>query len=56
MHARQSWTPPDDYGYSWLLGFYLGDGARSSAAHVQPRVTLDSRYSEVIEDLPLPCK
>ena len=51
MHAHRAWTPPDNYGYSWFLGFYLGDGCVSPVPRTfQLRVTLDNRYPEIIED------
>jgi hypothetical protein len=51
MRRDAQWKPPDAYGYSWLLGFYLGDGCVSCAGRTyQLRVVLDARYPEVIED------
>ncbi len=48
---RASWNPPDRYGYSWLLGFYLGDGCVAAGSRTyQLRVVLDGQYPEVIED------
>jgi hypothetical protein len=39
------WRPPDLYGYSWLLGFYLGDGCVASTGRsYQLRVVLDGAY------------
>jgi hypothetical protein len=51
MQADAEWTPPDAYGYSWLLGFYLGDGCVSRTRRTyQLRVVLDGRYPDVIDD------
>jgi hypothetical protein len=51
VQADADWEPPDAYGYSWLLGFYLGDGCVSSSRRTfQLRIVLDGRYPEVIED------
>ena len=51
MQADAEWKVPDAYGYSWLLGFYLGDGCVSGAGRAyQLRVVLDGRYPQVIED------
>jgi hypothetical protein len=39
------WRPPDPYSYSWLLGFYLGDGCIARAGRTyQLRVVLDRAY------------
>jgi hypothetical protein len=45
------WRPPDPGGYSWLLGFYLGDGciAISKRTH-QLRIVLDGAYPAVIDE------
>jgi hypothetical protein len=50
--GRERWTPPDPYSYSWLLGFYLGDGNISSPkpGHFQLRVTLDAIFPEIVDD------
>ena len=50
--ARRPWRPPDDFSYAYLLGMYLGDGnvSVSSRGRVALRVSLDSRYPEVILD------
>ena len=51
MQVDAAWKPPDAYGYSWLLGFYLGDGCVSEGSRTfQLRVVLDGCYPEVIED------
>jgi hypothetical protein len=45
------WTPPDPYGYSWLLGFYLGDGCIASSGRTyQLRIVLDGAYPAVIDE------
>jgi hypothetical protein len=45
------WKPPDRYGYSWLLGFYLGDGCvATTKGSYQLRVVLDGRYPGVIDE------
>jgi hypothetical protein len=45
------WKPPDRYGYSWLLGFYLGDGCvATTKGSYQLRVVLDGRYHGVIDE------
>ena len=45
------WRPPDPYSYSWLLGFYLGDGCVASTGRsYQLRVVLDGAYPCVIEE------
>ena len=47
----EPWKPPDEYGYSWLLGFYLGDGCIAGARRsYQLRVVLDGRYPDVIDE------
>jgi hypothetical protein len=50
--GRGTWTPPDPYSYSWLLGFYLGDGciATVKPGNYQLRVTLDAIYPEIVDD------
>jgi hypothetical protein len=51
MKQSADWKPPDRYGYSWLLGYYLGDGCVSEGRRTfQLRVVLDARYPEVIEE------
>ena len=45
------WRPPDPYSYSWLLGFYLGDGCVASTGRsYQLRVVLDGAYPGVIDE------
>ena len=45
------WSPPDDFGYSWLLGYYLGDGCVARGTRTfQLRVVLDGRYPDVVDD------
>jgi hypothetical protein len=45
------WRPPDPYGYSWLLGFYLGDGCIAiSRRTYQLRIVLDGAYPAVIDE------
>jgi hypothetical protein len=49
--AAESFLPFDDWAYSLLLGFYLGDGCvTSTGTSYQLRVILDGLYPEVIED------
>ena len=51
MQVDAEWMLPDAYGYSWFLGFYLGDGCVSPVPRsYQLRVVLDARYPEIIED------
>src|SRR3954468_8294731 len=51
MEHFADWTPPDRYGYSWLLGYYLGDGCVSRGSRTfQLRVVLDARYPDVFEE------
>src|SRR5262245_60525510 len=51
MELITEWKPPDPYGYSWLLGYYLGDGCVAQAKRsYQLRIVLDGRYPSVIED------
>ena len=49
------WRPPDPYSYSWLLGFYLGDGCVASTGRsYQLRVVLDGVYPGVIVEMSSP--
>jgi hypothetical protein len=46
-----SWTPFDDWSYSYLLALYLGDGwvaPHERTAHLV--ISLDGLYPEIIED------
>jgi len=46
-----SWTPPDPWSYSYLLGLYLGDGCVVYHDRAERLViTLDGIYPEIIED------
>ena len=45
-----AFSPFDDWSYSLLLGFYLGDGCvASTGTSWQLRVTLDGLYPDVID-------
>jgi hypothetical protein len=45
-----SWSPPDPWSYSYLLGMYLGDGCVSATKRTyQLVVVCDSSYPEIIE-------
>jgi hypothetical protein len=50
--GRRAWTPPDEYSYSWLMGFYLGDGCITSPkpGNYQLRVVLDAVYPDIVDD------
>ena len=48
---RAPWRPPDDWGYAYLLGLYLGDGH----VYVTPRtsflrVHLDGAYQGIVDE------
>jgi len=46
-----SWTPPNPWSYSYLLGLYLGDGCVVYPDRAERLViTLDGIYPEIIED------
>jgi hypothetical protein len=46
-----TWTPPDPWSYSYLLGLYLGDGCVVRHARAERLViTLDGIYPDIIEE------
>jgi hypothetical protein len=49
----ESWRPPDEAVYSYLLGIYLGDGHISVTGEQGWRlgVTLDQRYGAIVEEV-----
>jgi hypothetical protein len=44
---RQSWRPPDDAAYSYLLGLYLGDGCLNPKGSPL-MISCDARYPGIV--------